>query len=340
MAMLTEIRRKLPLVRCEENDETETSGQAVLELPIKDIIPNRNQPRSTFNYNAIQRLSDSIRRYGILQPLTVRKVLLPSSATRPSRGEVVYELIAGERRLRAAKLAELTTVPCIVINTDDATSAELAIVENLLRENLNMFEQAEAFERLIREFHLTQDEAARRVSMSQSAVANKLRILRLLPQERQRILETGLTERHARALLKLNEPSLRGEVLQRIIEKKMNVSATEAYIDKLLTDIARFQTAEEAQSCQSIAVRPPETVPTPCQAPALPSAAQHAPCDASITDKPRPRAKVRVNDLQVFYNSIQNAVNILKTLGIAGAIDKQERDEAVTVTIRLTRSDS
>ena len=329
MTMLTEIRRKLPLIK-PQSEENATiapeTPQAVLDLPAEAIIPNRNQPRSTFNQNAIQRLADSIRRYGILQPLTVRKVLLPSTAARPAHGEAVYELVAGERRLRAAKLAELTTVPCIVINTDDATSAELAIVENLLRENLNMFEQAEAFERLIREFHLTQDEAARRVSMSQSAVANKLRILRLLPEERQKILQSGLTERHARALLKLTEPSLRGEVLDRIIDKKMNVSATEAYIDKLLTDIARFQTAEEAKKASSSEFSP-----------------EFASAAVIRSNEPpviHPRAKVRINDLQVFYNSIQNAVNILKTLGINGTIDKKECDDEVTVTISLTRADA
>ncbi len=394
MAMLTEIRRKLPLMKPHPStDATPLStataeppdkAQAVLELPVEAIIPNRNQPRSTFNHNAIQRLADSIRRYGILQPLTVRKVLLPATATHPERGEAVYELVAGERRLRASKLAELTTVPCIVINTDDATSAELAIVENLLRENLNMFEQAEAFERLIREFHLTQDEAARRVSMSQSAVANKLRILRLLPEVRQKILQSGLTERHARALLKVTEPSLRGEVLERIIEKKMNVSATETYIDKLLTDIARFRTAEETKLAQRLTETAAQNAPTltACPTSALieetpqkrdetPTQAAVAPAEAApraaepseravfaptvaetspiahivtpaapdfeATDRPRSRA--RVNDLQVFYNSIQNAVNILKTLGIDGKIDKQESDGAVTVTIQLTRNE-
>ena len=184
MAIITEIRRKLPLRSRQEPEAIANLGtDTVFQISVEDIIPNRAQPRTAFNQNAIARLADSIRRYGILQPLTVRKVMLPLTA--PSldvQPPVMYELIAGERRLRAAKLAELTTVPCIIINTDDATSAELAIIENLLRENLNMFEQAEAFYRLIHEFHLTQEEAARRVCMSQSAVANKLRILRLLPE--------------------------------------------------------------------------------------------------------------------------------------------------------------
>jgi ParB family chromosome partitioning protein len=244
MPLINDIRRKLPMLKKPTEQLADAPcpaapQAAVVDIPIGDIVPNRSQPRTSFNQNAIARLSDSIRRYGILQPLTVRKMLIPSD-TCENAPAVRYELVAGERRLRAAKLAEMAHVPCIIINTDDATSAELAIIENLLREDLNMFEQAEAFSRLIREFHLTQDEAARRVSMSQSAVANKLRILRLLPEERQKILTAGLTERHARALLKLSDPTLRGEVLDYILERKLNVSASEAYIDRLLTDMARY----------------------------------------------------------------------------------------------------
>ena len=240
--MITEFRRKASLLTPRENpcEIEEPHGTQIVPLAVSDILPNRNQPRSSFNQTAISRLSDSIRRYGILQPLTVRKVLLPTSA---GAHTTVYELIAGERRLRAAKLAGLGTVPCVIINTDDATSAELAIVENLLRENLNMFEQAEAFQRLIVDFRLTQDEAARRVSMSQSAVANKLRLLRFPPEERAAILENGLTERHARALLKIADAPLRASVLQHIVTKKMNVSATESYIDHILYEISRFQSA-------------------------------------------------------------------------------------------------
>ena len=191
MAVITEFRRKSPVLTPRENpcEIEEPQGAQIVSIAVSDILPNRNQPRSTFNQSAISRLSDSIRRYGILQPLTVRKVMLPNISGNGHR--TVYELIAGERRLRAAKMAGLSTVPCVIINTDDATSAELAIVENLLRENLNMFEQAEAFQRLIVDFHLTQDEAARRVSMSQSAIANKLRLLRFPPEERSAILANG-----------------------------------------------------------------------------------------------------------------------------------------------------
>ncbi len=343
MAIITEIRRKLPLLKGRDTEDASSSA-SIVEIDIDDIIPNRSQPRSAFNQNAIVRLSDSIRRYGILQPLTVRKVLLPAEATKNvplgQKNAVIYELVAGERRLRAAKLAELTHVPCIIINTDDATSAELAIIENLLRENLNMFEQAEAFARLIREFHLTQEEAARRVSMSQSAVANKLRILRLLPEERAKILASGLTERHARALLKLSDPALRGDVLEQILQKKMNVSATEAYIDNILTEMARYQAKK--QPCapyngHSVQETVSEVLSTEQQsvesADELPSAIQ------TVMTHRRAKFKGCIKDLQVFYNSIHNAVGLLEGVGIEGRVCKQENENEVKLTIILTKAD-
>lgn len=332
MAILTEIRRKLPLrPRPEPEEIANLSSDCIHHIHVRDIIPNRAQPRSTFNQNAIARLADSIRRYGILQPLTVRKILLPRPQGNDGPPALAYELVAGERRLRAAKLAELEEVPCIVINTDDATSAELAIVENLLRENLNMFEQAEAFDRLIREFHLTQEEAARRVSMSQSAVANKLRILRLLPEERQKIVEAGLSERHARALLKLSDVETRGQALQHILNHKLNVSSTETYIEQLCTEIARAEAqkqkllAEKAAHQAQLASGDEEF--------ALPDEIQ------SVMERRRTRFKGSIKDMQVFYNSVQNAVNILYTAGIEGQIDKQEGENQVVVTITLSKSE-
>ena len=351
MAMLQEIRRKLPVLKNGADDPlscpgvieappSNAPGAAVVEISVDDIIPNRAQPRTSFHQHAIARLADSIRRYGVLQPLTVRKVLLPPTSAKAASGvRAVYELVAGERRLRAAKLAELTTVPCIVINTDDATSAELAIVENLLREDLNMFEQAEAFQRLIKEFHLTQDEAARRVSMSQSAIANKLRILRLLPEERQKILQEGLTERHARALLKLNDPALRGDVLQHILDRKLNVSATEAYIDNVLTEMARYQVKMAEK-------RPDWSQRSPGEAPITTFAPSNAPVAPIATPTPTAqeasqrsaRLKGSIKDLQIFYNSLQNALHILETAGISGSLTKTETDDEVTVTVTLTKA--
>jgi len=208
----------------------EESGKRVLQIKTDDIRPNRAQPRAEFEQNSIIRLADSIRRYGILQPLTVRL----------SDPEDIYgyELIAGERRLRAAKMLGYLTVPCIVMEVGEQISAELAMIENLLREDLNMFEQAYGFRKLIENHHLTQEEVARKMSLSQSAVANKLRLLKLSYEEQKFILETGLTERHARAMLRVEDPEKRIEILHYVAEQKLNVQETEAYLEELLASEA------------------------------------------------------------------------------------------------------
>jgi len=204
----------------------ESFPSEIYQIRADSIRPNRAQPRATFDNNAIIRLADSIRRYGILQPLTVR----------PAEDDDLYsyELIAGERRLRAAKMLGYFTVPCVILSVDESTSAEMAIIENLLREDLNMFEQAYGFKKLIENHSLTQDEVARRMSLSQSAVANKLRLLKLSFEEQKLILETNLTERHARALLRLDDPESRSEAIRRIATDKLNVRQAEEYIDCLI----------------------------------------------------------------------------------------------------------
>lgn len=211
--------------RFSEEDPQHTS---VLQIKTDDIRPNRAQPRANFDQNSIIRLADSIRRYGILQPLTVR-VSEPDDSYR-------YELIAGERRLRAAKMLGYLTVPCIVMAADEQTSAELAIIENLLREDLNMFEEAYGYRKLIEDHHLTQEEVARRMSSSQSAVANKLRLLRLPYDEQQKILELGLSERHARAILRLTNAATRKDAIQYVHTNKLNVQSTEEYVEELLKE--------------------------------------------------------------------------------------------------------
>jgi len=213
------------LWRSKQETET-TNAQSVLQIRADAIRPNRAQPRAEFDNNAIIRLADSIRRYGILQPLTVR----------PSDSDDIYEyeLIAGERRLRAAKLLGYLTVPCLIMSASEQDSAEMAIIENLLREDLNMFEQAYGFQKLIENHHLTQEEVAKRMSLSQSAVANKLRLLKLDYSEQQLILENRLTERHARALLKIDTHELRVEAIRHIAAHAMTVLNSEAYIESLL----------------------------------------------------------------------------------------------------------
>lgn len=218
----------------------EELGRRVLQIKTDDIRPNRAQPRAEFEENSIIRLADSIRRYGILQPLTVR-------ASDPE-DIYAYELIAGERRLRAAKLLGYLTVPCIVMEVGEQISAELAMIENLLREDLNMFEQAYGFRKLIDNHRLTQEEVARKMSLSQSAVANKLRLLKLTYEEQRVILEAGLTERHARAMLRVENPQKRWDILQTVIEQKLNVQETEHYIESFLEgeEMQKMQNREQS----------------------------------------------------------------------------------------------
>lgn len=157
-----------------------------------------------------------------------------------------YELVAGERRLRAAKMLGMREVPCIIVDVDDGLSAELALVENMLRENLNMFEQAEAFDHLTKKYSLTQEEIAAKMSLSQSAVANKIRLLKLGAHEREAIMEAGLTERHARAFLRVANPALRESCIQTVVERRMNVGETDKYITSVLEKLSAPAEIEEA----------------------------------------------------------------------------------------------
>ncbi len=194
----------------------------ISEIPILKIRPNKAQPRRQFNENELKSLSLSISENGILQPLTVRKIS-------PSE----YELVAGERRLRAAALAGLKKVPCVVIRCSDKESAVYALLENLQRADLGMFEEARGISRLIRRFGLTQEQAAEKLGKTQSTIANKLRLLKLSFEEQEWIENAGLSERHARALLKLENESVRREALSRVIAENLNVAQTEALIGNL-----------------------------------------------------------------------------------------------------------
>ena len=194
----------------------------VMSLPVESIQPNPNQPRSIFSQAELQELSHSISQLGILQPLTVRKV-----------GDG-WELISGERRLRAAQMAGMTTVPCLVVQTDGETSSLLALVENIQRRDLDVWEEAIALRRLITIYHLSQDEVARRVGKSQSAVANKLRLLKLPPDVLALLRERHFTERHARALLRLESEEQQRQAAQVVVEQALTVARTEEYVESLL----------------------------------------------------------------------------------------------------------
>lgn len=211
-----------------EMDE-ESERSSVLQIPVKDIIPNPNQPRSDFNESALHSLAQSIQNYGIIQPLTVRRLETVSFNSPP-----VYELIAGERRLRAASILCMESVPCVVTGASKQLSAEIALIENLQREDLNFFEQGLAIFKLIDQYSYTQEQIARKLAVSQSYIANKLRILKLTSEEQEIIIREALTERHARALIRIQNIGDRKAALETIIKRQMNVSTAEKHIEKLL----------------------------------------------------------------------------------------------------------
>ena len=195
----------------------------VQQIRLERIRPNPQQPRRIFDPVGLQELAESIRQHGVLQPLTVR---------RTAEG---LELVAGERRLRAARLAGLREVPCLLVEADEAQSGMLALVENLQRRDLDYLEEAEGLARLMERFGLSQEQAAAKVGKSQSAVANKLRLLKHPPQVLEALRRTGLTERHARALLRLPEES-RLEAAEIMARRGYTVAQAEQYIDALLRE--------------------------------------------------------------------------------------------------------
>jgi len=207
----------------EEKSSTLQLSRRIYQLPIEKIVPNPRQPRRHFEETALKELAQSIRQHGILQPLSVQK-----------GNSGCYVLVAGERRLRAAGLAGLSHVPCVVVKVSDRDSALLALIENLQRSDLHYMEEAAAIAKLISVYGMSQEEAARRLGRSQSAVANKLRLLRLSESCVTLLRRYDLTERHARALLRLEGEEQRKAALTHIGEKQLNVAQTEAYIEQLL----------------------------------------------------------------------------------------------------------
>ena len=210
-----------------KEQKTEFLSSRVRYIPINDIRPNPQQPRRRFDQDGLRELSESIAAYGILQPLTVRA----------QNGG--YELVAGERRWRAARMAGLRQVPCLLARVDEEDAALLALIENLQRRDLDYMEEASAIARLLRRYGLSQQQAAEKLGRSQSAVANKLRLLRLEEPVVDALRRYGLTERHARALLRLEDGEQRLAAAEHMGKRGMNVAAAEAYIEQL---IARNQT--------------------------------------------------------------------------------------------------
>ena len=218
------------------NIEAVRSGKAkknpdvqIIQVPLSKIMPNPYQPRKEFESEALSELADSIRQYGVLQPLLVA----------PGKGDS-YILIAGERRLRASTMAGLGSVPVIVSEYTTQQIAEIALIENLQRKDLHYLEEAEGYEKLVNIFHLTQESMAIRVGKKQSTIANKLRLLHLPVSVRNKLHDSDLTERHARVLLKLENEETQKAVLQKVLKGHLNVRQTEALVDKTLKEAGKL----------------------------------------------------------------------------------------------------
>lgn len=262
-------------------------GKRLEDVPVALIVPNPHQPRQTFDDESIAELAASIKQVGLIQPLVVRKV--GSS----------YELIAGERRLRAVKTLGYEKVQCIVDGElDDEDSALMAIVENLQREDLHYFEEAESYAALLQKLHITQDELAERIGKSQSFIANKLRMLRLSPDIRDAIVLNGLTERHTRALLRLNTDEERYEAIRKIAADSLSVKDTEKLVEKMLN--AAFDGKQQGA-------------------------------------KPRPKIIRIFKDYKLFVNTVNSACNQLRESGLNVEVEQTEHDGGVDIVIKVSQ---
>ncbi|MBQ2933271.1 MAG: ParB/RepB/Spo0J family partition protein [Clostridia bacterium] len=261
----------------------------LLMIKPDDILPCQNQPRKSFDTYELQSLADSIAANGIIQPLTVRKT---------EGGK--YSLIAGERRLRAAKMAGLRRVPCVLHRTSDLVASLYAIIENMQRCDLNYFEEALAIQTLINDFRLTQAEVAIQLGMANSTVSNKLRLLKLSDKTRQRLLAANLTERHARALLRLN-PEQREDALDKIIANGLNLVQTEALIEDILN--------------------PEQIVSQP-------------------SDKhQKPIRKSAIGDIKLFSNSLSKLLCTMQNAGITAQSRKSENDKYIEYKVRIFKTE-
>lgn len=272
-------------------------SRVVREVEISEIRVPDGRFRRIRCDESLAALAESIRERGIIEPLIVRRVLGVG-------GEAEFTLVAGERRLRAAEMAGLTTVPVVSVEAGEVDAAILAIIENLHREDLSMFEEAASIQSLISLTGMTQEACAKKLSVSQSYVANKLRLLRLSEGEQEKIEENGLTERHARALLRLEDKEEREEVLSIIIKREMNVSRTEEYIEDLICAKSRLAERESK-----------------------PKGSEQ-------------KRKLVIRDIRLFYNSIDHAVDVIKKSGIPVESTRKEVEEGVLISILLPKKAS
>jgi ParB family chromosome partitioning protein len=256
-------------------------------LSIDCVRPNPYQPRKQFNKGALEELCESIKQYGVIQPINVRKI-----------SNSHFELVAGERRLRAAIMAGLKEIPAIVVNINDNDSAVMALIENLQREDLSYMEEAEGYNNLINDHGFTQEELAQKIGKSQSTIANKIRLLRLSPMVKKILSDNSLTERHARALLKLHDEQLQLKVLKLVCEKGLNVKKTEELVERAIEKYTR-QEKENA---------------------------------------PERKFTRAIKDIRIFVNTIRQAIDLMKKSGVNAKAAQIDRGEYVEFIIRIPKN--
>ncbi len=267
-------------------------------IEVGKIVPNPYQPRRVFDPEALKELAASIASHGVIQPVTVRRV------------GGLYELIAGERRLRATQMAGLKEIPAIVVEADDEESAVLALIENIQRENLSYMEEALGYLKLAQEYHMTQEEIARLMGKTQSAVANKLRILRLCGETKRILAEYGLTERHARALLRLSNEEQQIQAAKAIAAKGMNVREAEDFIENLLNS-RRDEKLKRFPLCGN-------TELTSCK-----------------ENMARPKIKRFIRDIRLFTNTVNRAALYMKEAGVPVQVAENKEEGYYEMVIRV-----
>jgi len=260
------------------------SAKEVLNLPVDAVKPSPYQPRRIFDQNGLDELAASIKTYGVLQPISVRDM-----------GHMGYELVAGERRLRASRLAGLCEIPAILVEITDTDSAVLALIENLQRRDLHFFEEAEGFRNLMSDYAFTQEELAARVGKNQSTIANKLRLLKIPRYLQKDIIANELTERHARALLRLNSDKAQAEVVHKIVEEGLTVRKTEELIERML-----YPNVKEPKIA-------PKTIPF----------------------------KTYIRDIRILTNSIKEDLEFIRNSGMDTHFEMQETSTGYSIRITL-----
>ncbi|MBP5156003.1 MAG: ParB/RepB/Spo0J family partition protein [Clostridia bacterium] len=277
-------------------------------IDIDDIAPNPMQPRTRFCEDELNSLADSIRRYGVLQPIAVRK---REPLPYPMPPEAGYEIIAGERRWRAARLAGLTKIPCVVLNAGIDDSAAIALVENLQRSDLSYFEEAAAIRNYLLLTGKTQGEAAKMLSLSQPALSNKLRLLKLSEQERLLIEENRLSERHARAIVRIGDPRDRRRALLCVINDELSAAETESLSEAII----RLPAGEYFEAVRNGRTNTP----------------------ARAAQKEHTARKGVLKDIRPLYNTIEKAVKFLNEAGRSARWEKCDSETEYTVTIHIAR---